>query len=255
MKKSNAWEDEEVKTLFKFIEIKKREGVPLITIFKLYADKVGRMQNSVRNYYYKEVEALNCDKERCKSLGIDIKEHKVLNVKPFSKSDSNKLLAKVNKLRAQGHSVRKSCLMIAEGDATKMIRVQNKYRSLVKEKEKTQMDNIIKMPVKKNVLNDEDVNALFLGLLKLVKKQEFEKAKTVYENDIKSANDKLKDAVAKLIVRENKIDDLKKQLTLLQNQTKLLKEKLENVRIKVSKQNANTLLANYFKSDKRKEVL
>ena len=30
-----SWENEEIKTLFKFVEIKKQEGMPLVKIFEL----------------------------------------------------------------------------------------------------------------------------------------------------------------------------------------------------------------------------
>ena len=52
------WEDEEVKALFKFVEIKKEEGMPLIKIFADFGKRVGRCQNSVRNYYYEEIVSL-----------------------------------------------------------------------------------------------------------------------------------------------------------------------------------------------------
>ena len=61
-----AWQDEEVKSLFKFVEVKKSEGVPLIKIFDEFALKVGRRQNSVRNYYYNEIKELTKNEKRKK---------------------------------------------------------------------------------------------------------------------------------------------------------------------------------------------
>ena len=52
MENYSKWDDEEIKTLFKFVEIKKQEGMPLIKIFAEYATKTLRHANSVRNYYY-----------------------------------------------------------------------------------------------------------------------------------------------------------------------------------------------------------
>lgn len=243
--KNGVWSEEEVKTLFKFVEVKKSEGVALINIFKLFAEKVGRMQNSVRNYYYKEVERLSQDKKRCEALSINISEHKVLNIEPFSLEDEKKLKMQVEELIGKGYSVRKACLVLADGDATKMIRIQNKYRSLI-EKNKNEVTNVIKMPLKRNILNDEDVNALFLGLIKLVKKQQYEKAKIIYENDLESANAKLKTAIEGIVQKENEIDKLQKQIKILQNQAKTLKQKFEEYKSENKEKSAKNILSNYF---------
>lgn len=248
---NGMWSEEEIKALFKFVEIKKNDGVPLINIFKQFAQKVGRMQNSVRNYYYKEVTNLLKNKERSERLGINIQKHKVLEVKSFSRKDEEELKNKVEELRSQGNSVRKSCLILANGDATKMIRIQNKYRALIKEESK-KVNNVIKMPIKKNILNDEDINSLFLGLVKLVKKQEFEKVKLLYEGNLSESNNKLKNAIAGLIEKDNKIEQLKKQIKLLESQTEILKRNVVKNGETLKKKNANKLLNEYFKNEEEK---
>ena len=254
--KNGVWSEEEVKTLFKFVEIKKREGYALVKIFKLFADKVGRKPNSVRNYYYKEVVRLMQDEKRCKKLSIKISEHKVLSVEPFSQSDENMLKQEVDKLIEQGNSVRRACLILANGDATKMIRIQNKYRSLKNKNKKEEITNIIKMPIKRNTLSNEDINALFLGLLKLVKKQEFEKAKLMYEENLFNANNKLKGAIEGLIEKENKIEQLKKQIILLQSNVETLKKKVDKNSKMYKEKSAKKLLNDYFDSEslKREEL-
>lgn len=249
--KNGIWSEAEVKTLFKFVEIKKSEGFALINIFKLFANFVGRKTNSVRNYYYKEVERLVKDKKRCSELSINISQHKVLNVAPFSKQDEVELQKQVEELMEKGNSVRKACLILADGDATKMIRIQNKYRSLKNIKKENESSNIIKMPIKRTMLNDEDVNALFLGLVKLVKKQQYEKVRAQYENDLESANLKLKEAFAGIVEKENKIDKLQKQIKLLQSQTRVLKRKCEEQKESKNNTTAKNLLNKYFtKNDK-----
>ena len=160
----SKWEDEEVKTLFRFVEIKKSEGVALINIFKQYADKTQRHANSVRNYYYKELANLKLDTRRLKELNIDISCHFAKEVIPFFLLQTKELINKIDELISKGYSVRGACLKLSGGNASDMIRMQNKYRLETKYKERN-MGNIIKMPIKKDVISDEEINALVLGLV------------------------------------------------------------------------------------------
>ena len=158
------WQDEEVKTLFKFVEIKKDEGMPLVQIFKSYAFFTKRQPNSVRNYYYKEIKLLTVDKTRMKRLKIDLSKHEAKNICPFDDIDTKWIIDRIQELIEQGYSVRGACLKIANGDVSLMVRYQNKYRSEMKNKKRLDnMGNIIKMPANPNVMSDEDINALFLG--------------------------------------------------------------------------------------------
>ena len=213
----NIWEDEEVKTLFKFVEIKKSEGLPLIKIFKLFADFVGRKQNSVRNYYYKEIKNLVADNNRCKNLNISLSDHTAKNAIPFSENETKNVIESVKQMVNNGFSVRKACLTLANGDATKMIRYQNKYRSSIKSKnikstensngniiDTIQHSNVITMQPKQTTMSDDDIKALFMGILKLVKKQEMEKASKTMQDKLIDANTKLKRAVAEIIIEKNK---------------------------------------------------
>ena len=213
-----AWQDEEVKTLFKFVEVKKSEGVPLIKIFDEFAKCTSRQQNSVRNYYYKEIKHLNENKDRLIKLGINLKNHLSKTPEPFSENDTKNVIENIKKLINEGYSVRGACLKLAGGNATKMVRYQNKYRSEVKYKkvEKMEkMDNIIKMPIKKDIMSDEDINALFLGLVKLVKKQEASKAKMLFENELVHANEKLKRAIIDIANKQSQIEKLKTEISVL----------------------------------------
>ena len=172
------WSDQEVSALFRFVEANKDKGTPLIKIFKSYADLTKRHQNSVRNYYYKEILSLSNDNVRAKKLGIDLSMHVAKNVKPFSDEDTGKLINEINNLLGQGFSVRRACLTLASGDVGLMIRYQNKYRLETKYKKGSgNLNNLIKMPTRQSGITDEEINALMLGLIKLVKKQESEKVK------------------------------------------------------------------------------
>ena len=235
MKSINTWEDEEVKTLFKFVEIKKSEGMPLIKIFKAFGGYTGRCQNSVRNYYYAEIKNLTEDEKRCRDLNIIIKNHVAKNAQPFSDSETKNVVERINTLVGNGYSVRRACLALADGNITKMVRYQNKYRSEIKaKKESKNMGNIIKMPVKRNLMTDDDIKALFMGILKLVKKQEMEKAKQTYECELEQANQKLKNALAEIVVKTAKIEKLQSKIALYEIKEQDNKRKEIEYRIKLA---------------------
>lgn len=223
-KEIGNWEDEEVKTLFRFVEVKKSEGVPLIKIFKEFADKTCRHQNSVRNYYYKEIKSLGENIERLNKLKIKLKNHVAKKPLPFNSGEAKNTINQINQLIEKGYSVRRACLHLACGDATKMVRLQNKYRSEVKSKKEDNMNNIIKMPTN-NIMSDEDINALFLGLIKLVKRQEAEKAKMHTQIELLTANDRLKQALKEIVLKKAQIEKLQEQITLLNEQITIQKEK------------------------------
>jgi len=262
MQKFNVWEDEEVKTLFKFVEIKKGEGMPLIKIFDEFACKVGRCQKSVRNYYYKEIKILNDNKNRCKRLGINIKEHFAKEPKPFSKTETNNIIERISLLLENGYSVRRACLTLAEGDATKMIRYQNKYRSMLKNQLGNKAGNInknlnkggylsmptniIKMPTKRNVMSDEDIKSLFMGIMKLVKKQAVEETKEEYESKLNSANQKLKNAMAEIVIKMANIEKLQSEIELLKTRIEKSKNQQIESRIKSVKNKSAQILLKEF---------
>lgn len=214
MCKCFSWQKEEIKTLFKFVEIKKSEGEPLIKIFESFAKCVGRGKNSVRNFYYTVLKEINTNPELNDDLKINLKEHSAKEVKSFTKSQTSDLIKKVNNLVEGGYSVRGACLKLANGDATKMIRIQNKYRSQNKSKKENNMGNIIKMPVK-NVITDEDINALFFGLIKLVKKQEQDRARFKVQAELETASEKLKNALKEIVIKRAEIEKLQSEISLL----------------------------------------
>lgn len=251
------WDKEEIKTLFKFVEIKKSEGVPLIKIFDQFATFTQRQQNSVRNFYYKNLAMFNKNENIAKNLQINIKKHIVNKVKPFSEKEEVSLIKQIdNLIEKDGISVRKACLILSGYEVNKMIRLQNKYRSLkqkINQKDTTQMGEIIKMPQTKTAINDEDIKALFMGLIKLVQKQEQSKIEDYYKKELFTANQKLKQAMAKLIVKENEIDILQKKLLITNENLQTQKIKLENANIKLSKhgKNAKNIMDNFFEIKKR----
>ncbi len=254
MNNLSVWDDEEVKSLFRFVEVKKSEGVPLIKIFSLFAKCVNRKQNSVRNYYYREIKNLKVNKNRELELGINLNNHIAKTPEPFSEKDTKEVVAKIKNLLEQGYSVRGACLELAGGDASKMVRYQNKYRSEVKYKHNKKgknedvRANIIKMPVKSNILSDDDISALFLGLVKMVKKQEHAKARMIVEGELGRANQNLKLALLEIASKKNEIEKLKEQIVLLKKNALVLEEQktLKNVKIAKIMNGANIAMKKFI---------
>ena len=246
MKKQNGsiWQDEEVKTLFRFVEIKKSENLTLVEIFLQFAKCVGREQKSVRNYYYLEIKRLQNDVERANKLGIDLSQHNSKCSLKFTDREAKNLLGNINKLIKDGHSVRGACLILADGDKSKMIRYQNKYRSIIK-KENKNMGNIIKMPTT-NFMSDEDINALFMGLVKLVKRQECERAKLETQFEIETANNKLKSAIKEIIEKKMQIEKLQAEIKILKQLSEDYKQKEVISRVKVVEKSATQLIDGFL---------
>lgn len=271
MSKINAWEDEEIKTLFKFVEIKKSEGVPLIKIFDEFAKKVSRCQKSVRNYYYQEIKNLQDDRQRLKRLGISLENHIAKKSQGFSAEETNLVVNKINNLINNGYSVRKACLTLADGNINKMVRFQNKYRAELKRnnynkslhqksdysvEETLKTTNIIRLPQKRNVMTDDDIKALFMGIVKLIKKQSMESAKNIIENELMASNLKLKKALNEIILKSAEIEKLQAQIVLLKRQTEDKNQKDIEKRVKfVNIGNANKSLKSFIDGKKKEQKL
>lgn len=259
MEKFTAWDNEEVKTLFKFIEIKKSEGVSLVEAFRQYAECTFRHKNSVRNFYYKELESLQKDSFKAQNLGINLKNHIVIKGKSFSKDEEIKVINQIEDLVNNGYSVRKACLKLSGGNVSEMLRYQNKYRTIKKSqiiKEKPTMGQIIKMPTKTDKLNEEDIKMLFWGLVRLVKKQEYENVKDKFENELFKANEKLKQTMEELVLKQNQIEHLKSEIKIVKNRLEQNQELLIKNRVaKLNKKTASLVLKEYFKNGNNKDTI
>ena len=212
------WNDNEVKALFQTIEACKMKKEPLVFAFGEHAKNFNRKPNSVRNYYYHEVDNLGRDKNRCLKLGIDLKNHDKSHFVCFDKVQENDLFAEIDKMTAKGISVRSACLKLSGGDLGLMTRFQNKYqnmkRKLVKKEQKS---NII--PFKKQkMLTDSDINSLFLGLVKLIKKS---------AQDEVLENNPVEILKSEMAAKEEQLEKLKTQLTALKKENLMLREMFE----------------------------
>lgn len=249
MKHYSKWKDSEVKSLFNCITKIKEKNTSLLEGFKEFAKKTKRKANSVRNYYYLEIEDLKNNPERAKRLGIDLSLHNIQNPERFSKQQTEKLVMDILRLKCLGVSVRKACLQLANNCPENMLRYQNKFRSVVKKdkvlydkclinlkkmglseaKKPEKSGNIIYMKkTQERKITDDDINSLFLGLVKLVKRRAIESAER--KNEFGDSNNGLNQNLIKLAKLEKVIQDKEVQLQKEREKIEIIKE--ENFRLK-----------------------
>jgi len=157
-------------------------------VFAEVAQQTNRKANSVRNYYYKYLA-----QEKAKFV-------------PFPAGAVREILREIVLGTSRGESVRGICMRLAGGNRSKMLRIQNKYRSVLRTKpqaienikgELEKQGYLVKSPLllprqismfeKSNVvtllprddkkLSDTDINNLFMGLMRLVQKRAEDNAK------------------------------------------------------------------------------
>ena len=216
------WEKDNLIQLFRMVEQFKSENKPLMHAFKKFAFLNNREPNSVRNFYYKAIKELEISGIR----EIDLKKHKPLKAVRFSNQEKEDLLNNIEKLKNRGHSVRNACLKLSGGEVKEMLRLQNKYRSLIAERP----DNVVTMPPKKIGLSDNEINSLFMGLVRLVKKCATEEANAKLKNENITANQELRNVMLTLTLKERELENLKVQFEVVKNEKLLLKEEIQNLR-------------------------
>ena len=133
------WTVEETKRLFDLCERARKEGKGLKTAFETIAKEVGRKPNSVRNYYYAHLKTLNLMPEMSQKLGIKVLPAKTTSFKTFAESEITDLVRFILIEQGKGKSVRSITIEMSEGDKSLMLRLQNKYRSVVfRQRKKTE---------------------------------------------------------------------------------------------------------------------
>ena len=227
------WKDDEVKNLFAQIEKGRGSNISLKMAFELHAKKYGRKPNSVRNYYYHEIDALGKDKERREKLGIDLDKHCKTRSVYFSKEEEAALMGEIDKLVKDGMSVRGACMTLSKGDAQLLLRYQNKYRNFAiknRPQQNSKNDNIVAFKKPSKTLSESDVQALFMGLVRLVKRTASIEGEEKYKQKINHANNLLRKALADLQAQEREIDSLKQKYSQLKNENNTLAQNLIRLR-------------------------
>ena len=118
----SGWSEEENKLLWETADEAQLKGLPLKQVFDRIAEQTGRRPNSIRNYYYAQVRQREGNQAHAPRFV------------PFAEDEVEALVEQVLRARAEGHSVR-SCLQeMSGGNHSLMLRYQNKYRSVLKNK-------------------------------------------------------------------------------------------------------------------------
>ena len=216
-KNFKPWSDEKIISLFTFIEEKKKQNINLISCFSEYAKIVNKKPNSIRNYYYNQIEYFNSQPNLATRLNIDLNLHKAKKINHFSQNDENKTINDISDLVNKGFSVRKACLKLADNNIEVMMRLQNKYRSfMLKQKADKTKNNILQFTPKNNTtLSENDINNLFLGLVKVIKRNALEQVNKNLISECEWANNTLRKTLVTLNEKEQTIKALSLKNTVL----------------------------------------
>lgn len=117
-----GWQQEEIDLLFSAVNDAADKGTPLRDVFADVGERLSRKPNSIRNFYYARV-------RQTPQLSA-----RQANFRPFTQEELHQLLRGVLMGRGQGESVRACVTRMAGGDKAGMLRYQNKYRSILKNK-------------------------------------------------------------------------------------------------------------------------
>lgn len=123
-----GWQQEEIDLLFSAVNEAAESGKPLRDVFAEVGGQLSRRPNSIRNFYYarvRETPELSARKTPFRS---------------FSQEELRELLRNVLIGRGQGESVRACVTRLAGGDRAGMLRYQNKYRSVLKNRPELLME-------------------------------------------------------------------------------------------------------------------
>ncbi len=115
-----GWQQQEIDTLFQAVEDAAQTGKPLRDVFSDVGERLRRKPNSIRNFYYARVHE---SPELCARRAP---------FRSFTQEEVHALLRDVLMGRGQGESVRACVTRLAGGDRQGMLRLQNKYRSILK---------------------------------------------------------------------------------------------------------------------------
>ena len=115
-----GWSEEENRLLWETADEAQQQGLPLKQVFEQIAGQTGRKPNSIRNYYYAQVRQRG---------GEHIPSPRFV---PFEAGEVEQLIEQVLRARAKGQSVRACLQEMSGGSHSLMLRYQNKYRSILK---------------------------------------------------------------------------------------------------------------------------
>lgn len=123
-----GWQQDEIDLLFSSVKEAANSGRPLRDVFADVGERLSRKPNSIRNFYYARVREMPELAARQTPF------------RAFTQEEVNALLRNVLIGRGQGESVRACVNRLAGGDRAGMLRYQNKYRSILKNRPEMLME-------------------------------------------------------------------------------------------------------------------
>lgn len=123
-----GWQQEEIDLLFSAVSEAAEQGKPLRDVFADVGAALSRKPNSIRNFYYARVHEMP---------GMAVRQ---TPFRSFTEDEVHHLLRQVLIGRGKGQSVRACVTELANGDRAGMLRYQNKYRSILKNKPEMLME-------------------------------------------------------------------------------------------------------------------
>ncbi len=197
----------------KMLEIVKKcidNNYNLDKTFDMISSKLKLKKGSAKNYYYTFIKSIKNDPNKYQKL--DIEKLSKNNFNRFEETEINELVTIVDNNLMKGISVRQTCLELANNDAKVMLRLQNKYRNCKHNGSKKNMgnkENIINIDFAKQKLNkkisDSDINALFMGLVKIVKKSALDSANQELKVECNEANENFRQTLIDLNKKEEEL--------------------------------------------------
>lgn len=119
----SGWRKEETERLWQEIRKATEEGEPLRGVFERMGGELHRKPNSIRNYYYMQLRT-QAEEDLRRAAPFET----------FSQSEIRDLVRQVLSAKGRGESVRACVMRLSGGDKSKMLRLQNKYRSTVQKR-------------------------------------------------------------------------------------------------------------------------
>ncbi len=119
----NGWTETEKNMLMEAVQQADQQGSSLRSVFSDTGERLGRKPNSVRNYYYLQL-------RNREGRGQQRAAPFVL----FTENEVHDLVKEILLGKSRGRSVRSCVTELSQGDKTVMLRLQNKYRSVLKKR-------------------------------------------------------------------------------------------------------------------------
>ena len=227
---SNGWNKNNIKALFSFIEENNHKNIPIIKSFEIFAKKTNKNMLSVRNFYYAFVKLLKINKKLQTEYDIDISKHQIQKFIHFDKKQEEDLISQIEKYTKEGFSVREACQNLSNGDIKTMIRLQNKYQNH-KNKCKIITFPVQKQPEMPKKLTNDEINSLFLGLVKLVREQAFGERELQVKQFLEATSELKQKQAIETQSQQNQIEILKTKIKEQENKNEQLNEKLRTYRV------------------------